>query len=267
MASRYLAPEQRCYPPGLALNLPSVYCFCLFHNTRGLSSSTTTDKMVITAHNLTQAERVFERIMGSNREELNSKPIPELKPVTLLERILDEVEAGKKGKYLGWVLETIYVAVIGRVPLSEASLFEALESKEGELAKGIEAAAQDLSAIFFHTSEYPPFLADSAGKPVVLITGANTGLGLAAVKALCQSSNPYQILIGCRDVQKGEDAMNTVKTEVPNTASTLSVVQVDVASDESIQKAADHVSAQYGRVNVLVNNAGAQLDAEVERGR
>ena len=47
------------------------------------------------------------------------------------------------------MLETIDVAVIGGVPLSEASLFEALESKEGELAKGIKAAAQDLSAILF----------------------------------------------------------------------------------------------------------------------
>ena len=73
----------------------------MFHDTRGLPSSTTTDKMVITAHNLTQAERIFERIIGSNREELDSKPDPELKPVTLLERVLDEVEAGKKGEYLG----------------------------------------------------------------------------------------------------------------------------------------------------------------------
>lgn len=108
---------------------------------------------------------------------------------------------------------------------------------------------------------------DSAGKPVVLITGANTGLGLAAVKALCQSSTAYQVLIGCRSVQKGEDAMSSIKTEVPNTASTLSVVQVDVASDESIQKAADHVSAQHGRVDVLVNNAGANLDVEVGAGK
>ena len=108
---------------------------------------------------------------------------------------------------------------------------------------------------------------DSAGKPVILITGANTGLGLAAVKALCQSSTAYQVLIGCRNVQKGEDAMNTIKTEVPNTASTLSIVQVDIASDESIQKAAEHVSTRYGRLDALVNNAGANFDAEVRAGK
>ena len=107
---------------------------------------------------------------------------------------------------------------------------------------------------------------DPASKLIILITGANTGLGLAAVKALCQSSTNYHVLMGCRNVQKGEDAINTINTEVPNTTSTLSAVQVDIASDESIQKAANHVSTQYGRLDALVNNAGATFDAEVRAG-
>ena len=107
---------------------------------------------------------------------------------------------------------------------------------------------------------------ESARKTVVLITGANTGLGLAVVSSLCQSSTAYEILIGCRNVQKGEDAMNAVRTAVSNTASTLSVVQVDIASDESIQKAADHISTRYGQLDVLVNNAGVNFDAELRAG-
>ena len=107
---------------------------------------------------------------------------------------------------------------------------------------------------------------ESARKTVVLITGANTGLGLAIVRSLCQSSTAYEILIGCRNVQKGEDAMNTIRTEVSNTTSTLSVVQVDIASDESIQEAADRISTKYGQLDVLVNNAGANFDAELRAG-
>ena len=108
---------------------------------------------------------------------------------------------------------------------------------------------------------------DSTKNPVVLITGANAGIGLAVVKALCQSSTTYQVLVGSRDVQKGEDAIKTIQTEVPNTASTLSVVQIDVESDESIQKAVDHVSTHYGRVDALVNNAGANFDVDLSTGK
>ena len=102
---------------------------------------------------------------------------------------------------------------------------------------------------------------DSASKPVILITGANTGLGLATVKVLSQSSTAYQILIGSRDGQKGQDALKAIKTEVPDTSCTLFVVQIDVTSDESIRKAAEHVSTQYGRLDVLVNNAGGAFEA------
>ncbi len=114
---------------------------------------------------------------------------------------------------------------------------------------------------------YYKYHMDPSSKPVVLITGANTGLGLAVVRALCHSSSAYQVLIGCRDVQKGEEAITTIQNEVPDSTSTLAVVQVDIASDESIQKAADQVSSQYGRLDALVNNAGANFDAELQAGK
>ena len=107
---------------------------------------------------------------------------------------------------------------------------------------------------------------ESADKPVVLITGANTGLGAAIVTALYKSSTAYQILVGSRNLEKGENAINVIKTSVPETTSTLSAVQVDVESDDSIQKAADYVSTHYGRLDVLVNNAGAGFDSELAKG-
>ncbi|GIZ41177.1 hypothetical protein CKM354_000449200 [Cercospora kikuchii] len=104
----------------------------------------------------------------------------------------------------------------------------------------------------------------ASGKTVVLITGGNTGLGLEIVKALYTSDRAYDIVIGSRNVQRGEDAIASVKQETPDSKSSLSLVQVDISSDESITAARDQVASQFGHLDVLVNNAGANHDAEFD---
>ncbi|KAI8950107.1 hypothetical protein F4801DRAFT_550355 [Xylaria longipes] len=104
-------------------------------------------------------------------------------------------------------------------------------------------------------------------KKILLITGGNTGLGLEAVKALLQSEVAYEIIIGCRTVSKGEDAIAELKKQFPQTASTLSTVQVDLESDESLEKAVAEISSKYGRLDVLVNNGGASFDYEILHGK
>jgi NAD(P)-dependent dehydrogenase (short-subunit alcohol dehydrogenase family) len=105
----------------------------------------------------------------------------------------------------------------------------------------------------------------SANK-VVLVTGGNTGIGFETVKALCKEPTAYDILMGTRSLEKGEAAIASLQNEVPDTASTVSVVQVDIESDDSIKKAFDHVSSKYGKVDVLVNNAGASFDRNIQGG-
>ncbi|GAW23242.1 hypothetical protein ANO14919_127940 [Xylariales sp. No.14919] len=104
-------------------------------------------------------------------------------------------------------------------------------------------------------------------KKILLITGGNTGLGLEAVKALCQSQNAYEIIIGCRTVSKGDDAITEVKKQVPQTASTLSTLQVDLESDESLEKAVADISSKHGRLDVLINNGGASFDYDILNGK
>lgn len=75
-------------------------------------------------------------------------------------------------------------------------------------------------------------------KKIILITGGNTGIGFEAVKALFKSPTPYDdIIVGCRTVSKGETGIEKAKQEVPNSPSTLSTLQVDLASDLSLEKA------------------------------
>ncbi|ETS80931.1 hypothetical protein PFICI_08460 [Pestalotiopsis fici W106-1] len=101
---------------------------------------------------------------------------------------------------------------------------------------------------------------------IVLITGGNTGIGYEAVKAFLQSDRPYHILMGSRSIDKARAAIEKVKSEVPGTTNTVDVVQLDIASDQSIQKAFDYVKASFNRVDALVNNAGGSFDWEYKQG-
>jgi len=103
-------------------------------------------------------------------------------------------------------------------------------------------------------------------KKVVLITGANTGLGLEIVKSLCRSATSYNIIVGSRTFSKGEAAIEEVKKQYPSTSSTLCTIEVDLASDDSLKKCVDTVSAQHGRLDILVNNGGAGYDRQIESG-
>ncbi|KAK7949252.1 uncharacterized protein PG986_010138 [Apiospora aurea] len=88
-----------------------------------------------------------------------------------------------------------------------------------------------------------------------------------AAKALLELDRSYCILLGCRPLEKAKDAIGRLGQEVPSTRSVLDAVQVDIASDESIERAFEHVSASHDRLDALVNNAGASFDWELKAGQ
>jgi NAD(P)-dependent dehydrogenase (short-subunit alcohol dehydrogenase family) len=95
-----------------------------------------------------------------------------------------------------------------------------------------------------------------ASKPIVLITGGNTGIGYETVKALLQSENAFTVLMGSRSLDKAADAIKQVKSEVPDSKSEVVALQIDIEDDESIEKAYKEVENKWGKVDALVNNAG-----------
>jgi len=99
-----------------------------------------------------------------------------------------------------------------------------------------------------------------ASNPVILITGANTGLGFETVRSLCQSTKPYTILLGGRSIEKANAAAKEAQTEFPKSPSVIKTVQVDIEDDDSISQAFEHVEKEYGRVDVLINNAGKEIE-------
>lgn len=91
---------------------------------------------------------------------------------------------------------------------------------------------------------------------VVLITGGNNGIGRETVKAFLQSDKTYHLLLGSRSLEKAKLAIETLHKECPDSTNTVEAVQVDLTSDESIEKAFEQVKAGPGHIDTLINNAG-----------
>ena len=92
---------------------------------------------------------------------------------------------------------------------------------------------------------------DLTGK-VVIITGANSGLGLESTKAI--AAKGATVVMACRNLNKAEKAKAEVLTEYPNAK--LDVMQLDNASLDSVRAFADTFKAKYDRLDILLNNAG-----------
>ncbi|KAF2714283.1 NAD(P)-binding protein [Pleomassaria siparia CBS 279.74] len=106
-------------------------------------------------------------------------------------------------------------------------------------------------------------------KPIVLITGGNTGIGWETVKALAESDTAFTILMGSRSLDKAKDGIKLIQDEIKASSSSSSPsssksdivpIQIDIEDDASIGKCFDEVKRGYGKVDVLVNNAGAAYD-------
>ena len=95
-----------------------------------------------------------------------------------------------------------------------------------------------------------------ADKTIVLITGANTGLGFEIVKALFRPPKAYTILLASRSLDKGNTAAHDVQSQFPQSHSEIVSVQLDIEDDKSTSQLFEHIAEKYGRLDVLINNAG-----------
>lgn len=93
-------------------------------------------------------------------------------------------------------------------------------------------------------------------KKVALITGANKGIGLEIARQLGKQG--IIVVVGSRDPQKGQEAVDTLKAEGID-AYTLELEVTDAADREA---ALPFLQEKFGRLDILVNNAGIMLESE-----
>ncbi|MFK0162353.1 SDR family NAD(P)-dependent oxidoreductase [Rhizobium sp. NPDC090279] len=83
-------------------------------------------------------------------------------------------------------------------------------------------------------------------KRIALVTGANQGVGLQVAKELV--ANAVTVFVGSRDLKRGEEAAREIGAgAIP--------IQLDVRDIDSIANAAKRIGNEFGRLDLLVNNA------------
>ncbi|WP_067698767.1 oxidoreductase [Nocardia jejuensis] len=85
-----------------------------------------------------------------------------------------------------------------------------------------------------------------------VVTGASAGLGLVTARLLAEAG--ARVVLACRDIEKAAGVVRLVREKVPEAE--LSIVQLDLASQESVREAALKVRAECERIDLLINNAG-----------
>jgi len=90
----------------------------------------------------------------------------------------------------------------------------------------------------------------------VLITGANTGIGKETALDLARRGG--RVILACRSIQKGETAAAEIREELglKKTDTRVSVLQIDLASLQSVRQFAEQFKKKEKRLDVLINNAG-----------
>ncbi|CAF3940926.1 unnamed protein product, partial [Rotaria sp. Silwood1] len=102
---------------------------------------------------------------------------------------------------------------------------------------------------------------------VILVIGANKGIGFEVIKKLVQqpsSTSNDLILLGSRDLKRGKDALSQL-----GSPTNVYLLQLDTSSKESISYATNEIRQKYGgQLDVIINNAAIiPKDDSVEAAR
>lgn len=91
-------------------------------------------------------------------------------------------------------------------------------------------------------------------KRIILITGANKGIGFETARQLGQAG--HHVLLAARDSNKAEEAAARLRKEGLDVAP----ITLDVNDGASIERAAKQIGERHGKLDTLINNAGIAIE-------
>ncbi len=93
-------------------------------------------------------------------------------------------------------------------------------------------------------------------KKVALVTGANKGIGFETAKQLAEAG--VKVLAASRNKERGEASVAILTKEGLD----VEFLQLDVDNEQDIQHAYDYINKKFGHLDILINNAGIQIESD-----
>ena len=108
----------------------------------------------------------------------------------------------------------------------------------------------------------PPIIPYMKDKKIVVITGANAGIGYHTTEQLAQRG--ATVVMCCRSVSRAEQARDQILKDNPATISPqqLQLLQLDLGSLQSVRQAAQELSYRHSKIDILINNAGLMMGTQ-----
>ena len=96
-------------------------------------------------------------------------------------------------------------------------------------------------------------------KTIALVTGANKGIGLEICRQLAQKG--FHVLLGSRDQARGQEAAASLARD----GAEVEPMVIDLAAPATFEKARKLIEERFGRLDVLINNAGIGEPEDFQR--
>ena len=93
-------------------------------------------------------------------------------------------------------------------------------------------------------------------KKIVLITGANKGIGFEVARQLGKAG--WTVIAGARNTALGTEAAAKLQAEGLD----VHFLPIDLAAPQTAKAAADSIQNQFGKLDVLINNAGINIKGD-----
>ncbi|KAH7244584.1 putative short chain dehydrogenase/reductase [Fusarium redolens] len=106
----------------------------------------------------------------------------------------------------------------------------------------------------------------ASNKAIIFVTGASSGIGYETVLELSKESTDFHILLGARTIEKGDKALGDINSAAGSLLkASISVLPIEITDQESVDAAKGSIEARYGKLDILINNAGIVVYQDVDR--